>query len=127
MPKLVFYSILISALALGVAALWLAGEVWEEHETGEVVDLTTTGAASQVAPGFLPLEEILRRLSLPVDSHILEVEKEIVEDRLLYEIELLMPDGRVLEWYVDPRTATVISVETGETSEAHHATAAGGR
>lgn len=125
MSRLVLFAILLLALLLGAAALWLAGESWEHYERGEFVGLPEARVDRQGAD-YLPLEDILHRLQLPPGSHVLEVEREMENQRLYYEIELLMPDGHVLEWYVDPRTAEVVKTEQEE-SEAHHETAAGGR
>ncbi len=125
MSRPVLSAIFLLALLLGAAALWLAGETWEHYERGENVGLPEARDGRKMAE-YLPLEEILQRLQLPPGSHILEVEREMENQRLYYEIELLMPDGRVLEWYVDPRTAEVVKTEQEEI-EAHHETATGGR
>ncbi len=123
MQRLLFPLVLVLALLLGAVALWLAREAWEEYEHGEAyLPHGMEGGTGWREKGFLSLQEIIRRLELPEESRILEVEREEKEGRLYYEIELLMPGGRVRELYVDPRTAEVVGME-----EELHETAAGGR
>lgn len=58
-----------------------------------------------------PLSEILARIEKEFDGRVLEVELERHrENRLVYEIELLTPDGRVLEIRYDGRTGERLSV-----------------
>ena len=125
MQRLLFPFILLLALLLGLAALWMAREAWEEYEHGEAYQPHDfAGSREGRETGLLSLEEIMRRLELPRESRILEVEREERDGRLYYEIELLMPGGQVRELYVDPRTAEVVGMEEDEES---HETAAGGR
>jgi len=121
--RLLFPLVLLLALLLGLAALWMARDAWEEYEHGEAyLPQNLAGGREGRETGLLPLEEIIRRLELPRESRILEVEREEKGGRLYYEIELLTPGGRVRELYVDPRTAEVVGME-----EESHETAAGGR
>lgn len=123
MQRLLFPLVLVLALLLGAVALWLAREAWEEYEHGEAyLPHDMEGGTGWREKGLLSLREIIRRLDLPEKSRILEVEREEKEGLLYYEIEVLMPGGRVRELYVDPRTAEVVGME-----EEPHETAAGGR
>ena len=70
--------------------------------------------ALREAGAILPLAEILDRLSLPPGSRVLEVELERGQGRLLYEIEVLGPDGRVREWRVDAASGTLVGALAGE-------------
>jgi uncharacterized membrane protein YkoI len=107
--------ILVVALLLGLAALWMAHEEWEAYEYSEPFRSVSGGRSTFTAHGtVLSLEEIVRRLRLPEESRILEVEREEKNGRLYYEIELLDGQGRVRELYVDPRTAEVIEEEEEE-------------
>ncbi len=125
MQRLLFPLVLVLALLLGAVALWLAREAWEEYEHGEAyLPHGMEGGTGWRETGLLSLREIIRRLDLPEESRILEVEREEKEGRLYYEIELLMPGGRVRELLVDPRTAEVVGMEE---EEELHETAAGGR
>ena len=69
-------------------------------------------ARRAVARGELkPLSEILARLEKEFEGQVLEVELERHRgNRLVYEIELLTPDGRVLEIKYDGRTGERLSV-----------------
>ncbi len=58
-----------------------------------------------------PLSEILARIEKEFAGRVLEVELERQrENRLVYEIELLTPDGLVLEIRYDGRTGERLSV-----------------
>lgn len=58
-----------------------------------------------------PLSEILARIEKEFDGRVLEVALDRHRDnRLVYEIELLTPDGRVLELRYDGRTGERLSV-----------------
>jgi uncharacterized iron-regulated membrane protein len=125
MQRLLFPLVLALALLLCLAALWLAHETLEEYEHGEAYMLQDReGDAGWREGELLPLQEILQRLELPKESRILEVEREVKKGHVYYEIELLMPGGRVREFLVDPRTAEVVGMKEGKEP---HETAAGGR
>lgn len=120
------FPVVLVLLLLGLVALWWAHEEWEDHEHEEVYP-SQQDPKTEVEQGRerFSLQEIVRSLQLPEGSRILEVEREEHNGRLYYEIELLMPDGRVQEMYVDPRTAEVIGMEE-EDEEAHETSAGGG-
>ncbi len=102
--------LLLLVLAFAGGAFWWS---WQMGDGGHV-RVHPQGDwhhASRGADGPLPLEELLLRLDVPARSRILEVEREKEGGRLLYEIELLLPDGRVEELLVDPRTADVVKRE----------------
>jgi uncharacterized membrane protein YkoI len=58
-----------------------------------------------------PLAEILPALEARLGARVIEVELERDDGRLVYEFELIAPDGRILEAEVDARTGAVIEVE----------------
>lgn len=92
-------TLLAAGLVLGAAARA------DDHEA--VRALREAGA-------ILPLAEILERLSLPPGSWVLEAELEREHGRLVYEIEVLGPDGRVREWQLDAASGTPIRPPAGE-------------
>jgi len=57
---------------------------------------------------ILPLERLLPRVVAGRNLRVLEVELEEKHGRLIYEMELLDADGRVLEIEVDARSGEVI-------------------
>jgi uncharacterized membrane protein YkoI len=63
---------------------------------------------------ILPLEELLRRHGLGPGMRILEIETEVEQGRLLYEIEYLDGSGRVREIWMDARTGETVSRETDD-------------
>ncbi|WJW74305.1 PepSY domain-containing protein [Thiohalobacter sp. IOR34] len=114
----------LAALLLGLAALWLTRENDAEHGPDEGRPAAGHGIPASGDSGPLPLQELVRRLHLPPDTRILEIERKQGDGRLLYEIELLTPDQRVYELLVDPRSGEVLEQEEEEDGDAF---AAGGR
>ena len=100
---------LLLAFLLGMATQWMLCSRWEVYEYAAPQRLPPpSGHPDFALEGALSLQEIVQHLDIPADSRILEVETEEKAGRMLYEIELLMPDGRILELYVDPYTAEVV-------------------
>ena len=62
---------------------------------------------------ILPLEELLHRLDLGVDTRILEIESEFEHGRYVYEIEYLDRMGRIHEVLIDARSGEVLAEEKG--------------
>lgn len=57
---------------------------------------------------IVPLESIIAPLLAEQPGRLLEVELEEKDDRLVYEIELLHPDGAVWEYIYDPYSGTLL-------------------
>ena len=108
MSRLFAFTVLVIALALGLAAAWLGNRAWDHYERGEPHEVFLGDDRESEKNGPLSLQELLQRLSLPEKSRILEIELERHEGVLLYEIELLTPAGTVKEILVDPRTGQVM-------------------
>ncbi len=114
MQRSLLILLLLCSFLLGAAAFWLARQSWTGYERRQ----PETGVWRAGPPAregtLLSLDEILERLEVPGSSRILEVERERRAGRLFYEIELLLPDGRVEELLVDPRTGRVVRREYEE-------------
>jgi uncharacterized membrane protein YkoI len=65
-----------------------------------------------------PLAEILPAVESRLGARVIEVGLEREDGRLIYELELIAPDGRILEAEVDARTGAIIEVEADD--EDHH-------
>ena len=59
---------------------------------------------------ILPLAEILRRVAAVQEGRVIEVELEIEEGIRIYEVELITPDGRLLETDLNASTGEIISL-----------------
>lgn len=69
-------------------------------------------ARAAVAAGHrLPLSEILRQVEARFGGRVLEIELEHEDGVLVYEIELLDDNGRVLELEVDAVTGAILDQE----------------
>jgi uncharacterized membrane protein YkoI len=58
-----------------------------------------------------PLSEIMPAVEARLGARVIEIELERDGGRLIYEFELIAPDGRILEAEVDARTGAIIEVE----------------
>ena len=69
-------------------------------------------ARAAVARGaILPLSVILPDLEQRFSARLLDAELEDDDDRMIYEIEMLTTDGRVIELDVDARTARILEMD----------------
>lgn len=85
--------------------------------------LPLTLAAQPIAPDYetarqavdrgdmLPLEQILARIEARHPGRIVEVELEDKDGLWLYEIEVLTPEGRLIEIELDARTGAILGYE----------------
>ena len=59
----------------------------------------------------LPLAQILAAVERELPGRLIEIELDDDDGRIVYELELLLPDGRVIELKVDARTGAWLSLE----------------
>jgi uncharacterized membrane protein YkoI len=59
----------------------------------------------------LPLARILAIVEREVHGRVIEIELERDGGKLLYELELLLPDGRVIEVDIDARSGEFVKLE----------------
>ena len=57
---------------------------------------------------ILPLVEILKKIAPEITGEIIETEFELKNGVPIYEFKFIAPGGRVMELYVDARTAKII-------------------
>lgn len=77
--------------------------------------------AAMLAGEIRPLAEILQRVQPQLEGEMIAVELEREHGRWTYEFKLLQPDGRIVEWYVDARDATVLRRKTLRPPDARRA------
>ncbi|KAA5601682.1 PepSY domain-containing protein [Blastochloris sulfoviridis] len=58
-----------------------------------------------------PLAEILPTVESALGGEVIEIELEHCDDRIVYEVKVLRPDGRLVEAKVDARTGEVLEEE----------------
>ena len=97
---------MLAGLALAAAALLPAGAAEAppkvDHERAR-----TARARGEV----LPLARILSRVERDFGGRVIEVELERDDGERRYELELLLPDGRVIELEFDARTGELVKLE----------------
>lgn len=60
---------------------------------------------------ILPLARVLETLARVHPGRVIEVELEFDDDLLIYEVELVTPDGRLIEVELNAATGEVLSME----------------
>ncbi|WP_424930898.1 PepSY domain-containing protein [Amaricoccus macauensis] len=60
---------------------------------------------------ILPLTEILERVEREHGGRMIEIELELEGEGVFYELELIQPNGRVIEVLVDAATGETLSLE----------------
>ncbi len=60
---------------------------------------------------ILPLADLLARSGVEDKGRLIEVELEDEHGRMIYELKLLTPEGRVLEYLFDARSGHLLKVE----------------
>lgn len=99
MKGLLAAALMLAALA-GAAAP--AAATFEDYER----------ARAALARGeILPLAEILQRVEAETGGRMIEVEFEIGDGQHLYELELIQPDGRIIEVTVDAASGEILAIE----------------
>jgi uncharacterized membrane protein YkoI len=99
------YRIVIAVAALLCLNAGHAGESARRAGDHEI-------ARSAVARGeLLPLSKILEIAQRDYPGKMLEVELEREHGRYVYEIEILLPDGRVIELTYDGKTGELLETE----------------
>lgn len=65
----------------------------------------------------LPLSEILAAVEAAQPGRVIEVELERDDGRWIYELELVAPDGRLVEIEIDAATADILDIEREEADD----------
>lgn len=91
---------LAALLALLPSALWAA----DAEDAARI-------RAAVAAGDILPLPQLLKSAQALVPGEVLEVELEDDDDTLAYELNILTPDGRLVEVTLDARSGTVLEIE----------------
>jgi uncharacterized membrane protein YkoI len=98
MPALAY--VILLAAATFVAGVQLSAATYEDYEHArEAVDRGE----------ILPLTEILKRVEARHGGRMIEVEFEVEDAGYLYELELIQPDGRIIEVMVDAVSGETLS------------------
>ncbi|MDH6267026.1 putative membrane protein YkoI [Rhizobium sp. SG_E_25_P2] len=100
-----------SAIALAMGATTLAANPEETPATPQT-PLQHDDARRALQSGLVrPLEDILAEMRKSFPGEVIEIEFEQDDGRYIYEIEMIRPDGRVIEVKMDAKTMAVIAVE----------------
>ncbi|WP_343713190.1 PepSY domain-containing protein [Inquilinus sp.] len=78
---------------------------------GGVADDHDRARAARERGEIRPLEEIMPAVRQQFPGDVVRIELEREDDRWIYEIKLISPDGRLTELHVDARSGDVLEVE----------------
>lgn len=97
---------LLTACALGIGSQADARHGRDDDEIGH------EAARRLLESGqILSLEAILARIAESVPGQLIETELEYEDGRIMYDLKILRPDGRVQEVEVDAATGEILKIE----------------
>lgn len=92
-----------------VAALMpLSGMAGEKPKKTEIEDVSVAEKIKWAKATRIPLIEALKTALAHTPGQAIEAELESIDGRLVYEVEIVTPDGKVVEAYIDPQTGKLI-------------------
>lgn len=100
-PRWLMPSVMATAVAIGVGFASSAATAREHRDHDDAREAVRAGE-------ILPLTDVLQRLEKDQPGQVLEVELERKHDRIVYEVKLLQPGGRVVKYLIDARTGELI-------------------
>jgi uncharacterized membrane protein YkoI len=112
----------VSLALAAVIVLLPASSPWVSaaEEPGELDTKRQHYEAQQALKSGLvrPLDDILTEIRKKFPGDIIEIEFEKEDGRYLYEIEIIKPDGQMIEVEVDAKTMEVLSVDDDDAAPA---------
>jgi uncharacterized membrane protein YkoI len=90
-------------LLAALLVITICGVAHPEEDHDRARELKETGI-------ILPLEEIVRRAQKERPGQLLETELEEKKGRLVYQVEILSPDGVVWELTIDAKSGELLAV-----------------
>jgi uncharacterized membrane protein YkoI len=99
----------IMALAIG-AVLVLNGPAWSDQQgkgkKDEVKETVEMAATAKVT-----IEQAIKTASAKVEGKVVEAELERKRDKLVWEVEVVTAENKVMEVHIDAESGAVIDVE----------------
>jgi len=80
----------------------------DHHERGHYDKDQDLARAALERGDALPLAEVLTRVAPTLSGEVVGIELEREDGRLVYELKVIAPNGRVREVYVDAATAEIV-------------------
>lgn len=108
--------LLIGSLALFlVPPLALGQDLDQTPEPPAALPPDFERAGAAVASGqILPLAEILERAQARYPGRVIQIELDDDDGRMVYEVELVTTDGRLIELELDAASGDILDVEEGD-------------
>ncbi|MGD9918966.1 MAG: PepSY domain-containing protein [Paenirhodobacter sp.] len=97
--------LLLSILLSGAAGLPVAAQGSHDHNQAQ---------SARARGEIQPLHAILPQVERTFGARLLEVELEPRNGRLIYELKLIKPNGRIFEAVVDAATGAIVPDDTGD-------------
>ncbi len=88
----------------GYAGLVLAGE----QGSTELEDVSDAEKIQWARATKVPVTEAIKTATTHTPGQVIEAALHSIDGRLLYEVEVVTKDGKVVELYVDPQTGKLI-------------------
>jgi len=90
----------------GYAGLVLAGEQGSTELTVE--DVSDAEKIQWARATKVPVTEAIKTATAHTPGQVIEAALHSIDGRLLYEVEVVTQDGKVIEFFVDPQTGKLI-------------------
>lgn len=100
----------MTVVMIGVMAalLPLSGMAGEKPKKTEIEDVSVAEKIKWAKATRVPLIEALKTALANTPGQAIEAELESIDGRLVYEVEIVTPEGKVVEVYIDPQTGKLI-------------------
>lgn len=92
------------------AALLLIGPVWS-GETGKGMKDDARETVEKAAAAKVAIDQAIKAASEKVPGKVVEAELEKKHDKLVWEVEVVTAESKVMEVHIDAETGAVIDVE----------------
>jgi uncharacterized membrane protein YkoI len=88
---------------------WLeSGMAAEKGKKVEIEDVSVAEKIKWAKATKVPLVDALKTALAHTPGQAIEAELESIDGRLVYEVEIVTSDGKVVEIYIDPQTGKLI-------------------
>lgn len=92
-------------------AILLAAGTWVAAGTADADDKDKNGKAAMATAAKVTIDQAVKTASEKVPGKIIEAELEKKHHKLVWEVEVITADNKVMEVYIDATTGAVIDVE----------------
>jgi uncharacterized membrane protein YkoI len=106
--RLLLIVLVFMAVAIGMAIDDVA--MAAEKEVIELEDVSDEEKVRWARATKVSIQDAIKTATARTPGQVIEAALHSIKGRLLYEVEVVTPDGKVIELYVDPQTGKLIEM-----------------